>query len=511
MKQLILSVATALLLAPVVSGQATPPGRPGGTDPRIDAPQGNASRRALPTAPTPGVVGSGTSIDITHPRYGALPDDGRDDRDAIQAAFDAAAGTGTPASCPPGTYHLSGPVRFTGEHLDCREARFVFTGERLDGPFVTLGSESRRTHYGTLQPPAITRDRREWSAEGAAGDVGLRFINQYLGNHRIPAISDFSTCVEITAAGLNGNVYNTYSIVHARSCHTVMRLQAQDTVGWVNENTFVGGLLGWLRTDPDRPKGSALLRIERLADKRCARSGVACDSSSDCPRFNARAPEDKRVNDVCTLGWTTNNHRFIGTAFECPGPCPESAVVLRNADSNLFLWNRWENKSPVVRLDPGSTGNVIDGGILAESIVTRCLDGATDPEACEGVTFRNVGSALQRTGDFSLDTDGTLRWPDAGVTVSSDDGTLRIDGDVAVPGLACDGPVITDAEGRLGCASSATSTAAGAVLPRVTTLPTCDATSRGQLVLRDDDGDDRLFVCTERRSGAYRWKSVTLR
>lgn len=150
---------------------------------------------AMGSRPIPGV--EGPVFDVTDPRFGAIPDDGRDDTAAIQAAVDAAgAAGGGVVLLPRGRYEIrktaNAPyLRITRDHVVLRGE-----GNGPGGTLLVLGSPGPAGAVRRLGTVPALQEPRSGAAVAVIGPEAREALTEYTesllrGGRRV-AVSDTS-------------------------------------------------------------------------------------------------------------------------------------------------------------------------------------------------------------------------------------------------------------------------------------------------------------------------------
>jgi hypothetical protein len=173
--------------------------------------------------------------------------------------------------------------------------------------------------------------------------VGILLGNVYSCNLSIPWVEQFE--INVSAGGYNsGFAYNVVYLGRIYDGKVNVRLGAQSTSGWCNQNTWIGG-----------------------------RSGFSTGVFSTSGYTGTRHVLLEQPSGAGVTGPNTNT--FIGTSVEDNGTAvPEYIIELRNSASyNQFINCRFEGSSDAVLLNPSSaagvTSNFIIGGYQAFSLV----------------------------------------------------------------------------------------------------------------------------------------------
>ena len=258
-----------------------------------------------------------------------------DSASAINAAITKAKSLGVPVrGC--GRFRIDSTVTIDCD-ADFTGAEFVCSSTSIS-PAVLIGSAASGTAIAgiTVVAPQVINVAKTTS--GWTGtSVGVSLSNLYHSVVTVPRSKYFVTGLLVTSTGV-GCVYNEVHIGHLQNNKVNLSLTPSDTVGWVNENTFLGA--------------------GRLSHESGEGTGVSGVRQISCV--------------TPTGGEVVNNNLFLRLSLE--GNVPEYHVESIGASTNTWFHCRWEATTPKVNFadnaDPtGSTDNVIWYGYNSFNIV----------------------------------------------------------------------------------------------------------------------------------------------
>ncbi|MDZ8055790.1 MAG: glycosyl hydrolase family 28-related protein [Aulosira sp. ZfuVER01] len=121
-------------------------------------------------------------INVTSPEYGAIPNDGQDDTEAIQKALSKSPGGGRFIYLPNGVYNVSNSLHWpTGERYRSDYKRTILQGESKDGVIIQLQDKSPKFQNPKQPRPVISTgfdpDINPKSEDFKASLVAQRFGN----------------------------------------------------------------------------------------------------------------------------------------------------------------------------------------------------------------------------------------------------------------------------------------------------------------------------------------------
>ncbi len=212
------------------------------------------------------------------------------------------------------------------------------TGHTDLAPAVQFGTTSDYTRKKVASLPLIVNSGK--TAAGWSGsDVGLEIVNVYESEIYIPHVKYFSTGLWLTSTGVRGCVYNNVFIGHLENNKINLKIFANATTAWVNQNTFLGG----------RYSHNNALEGDNVSGVR----QILISANSNY----VSAP---------------NSNVFINTSLE--GDAPEYHLESIGGNRNYFYSCRWEATIPKVYWNEASASltsryNFITSGYQAESIV----------------------------------------------------------------------------------------------------------------------------------------------
>lgn len=233
--------------------------------------------------------------------FGADPTGATECSAAIQSAIDYALANDFPVTGT-GTFKISSKVVIKC-NADFSNATFnvydtpeyaveVSTGNATD-PTTTLGKI-------TVYLPNVTNMTKP--ATGWVGQKnGVRTVNLNQCNVYVNTITGFVNNLTVCSFGVNGNAYNNYFLTFLQNGKVNLKLIADSTSSWVNENNFYGG------------------------------------------RFNQNSGEGVEITDCVQIYIDAkaipNNNVFYKPSIE--GDAPQYHVV-NGGQNNTFINARWE-------------------------------------------------------------------------------------------------------------------------------------------------------------------------
>lgn len=318
--------------------------------------------------------------DPSDPKYGAVrstSDPGASVKAANTAAIQQAANDARDNDgmlVIKGRYWIDGEIQVRS-HLDGRsgEIHIADTGNvtALLYGVRTTGAVSVTRQLWAHFPKIFQRGK---SGTGWSGtDVGLEISNCYACDFTIPEVNGFSTNLWFSAYG-TGNVMNRIMLGFIYQGKIGIKLKPWDSspIGWVNQNTFIGGQVGIQSGEGTNIPGAKYIEIS-----------------------------DHATNPG-------NSNTFIGTDFE--NQQPQYRVHCFGFD-NMFINCRWERTPcPVVFDGSLATANRIIGGNNDRFMDFQEINGAR-------WNVRDIGSGYKgllpggTEGVMVIGNSGSENWP----------------------------------------------------------------------------------------------------
>lgn len=275
---------------------------------------------------------------------GATGDGETPDGTAVQAAADAAKAADGTLHFPPGTYVTTTTTTVHSSVSADPAAVISYTG---DGVALQLGDGvSILTNKRFVLPKVLQAGYSlGWRVGGT--DVGVKCVNLYQCQLWPTKIENFNFGLLLYGDDLasDGCSYNTVYVGHLLNNKVNLKLDAEDTNGFVNENIFIGGRFSHSSSETTPTTGARHILIDAIT------------------------------------GHPANNIRFYGCSLEAsvkPVDVVEYPVECYGQDC-YWSYCRWEHGTGATVAFNGANAinNVIDQGYQAQNLIITNLNSAS--------------------------------------------------------------------------------------------------------------------------------------
>lgn len=270
-------------------------------------------------APTVGTNAFRVVINVTARPFLAVADDGIDDTAAFQAASDAMV-AGQVLLIPKGTFHITNWTFDPPDGCGILWDGTVYSS--ASNSVVTIGTESDIRQYYDIRGIMLL-NTNDLATSWTSNKVGIDIVNVNHSDIGFRQVWQFKTNV-LLRGYTYGNAYNTYNLGQLWGGTNNLVLTASNG-GYINENVFIGGSLGWpTATFPSLSTNLTGLLIDHVPAHQINSHkfyGLSIESTG--------ATQTNVVALKCE-GW---NNRFDGVRVEGPGYVHFTSNVLRK---NIF-------------------------------------------------------------------------------------------------------------------------------------------------------------------------------
>jgi hypothetical protein len=353
------------------------------------------------------------------------------DDSALRAAAQAATVNHGVLFIPPGLTCKVTQTIIVTSHLTATGA--TLTTDR-DIIVLQIGDSRQLLANKQISLPDVTNlAKNYWSGSIS---TAVKLVNLYqcrvYGGHN----TRFLKGTVVAAANTYGTAYNTIFIGHEEDSKFDYVLQADDSTGWINSNTFIGGRLHMDGNEEAAPplKGTLVAgspvvthvqasstTLAQYAEKLVIASPLqaptpvlplrttvrSVDAAGGRLTLSANAkfsgavdlifpaPESRQLLLAYVPGGNMiNNNQFIGTTVE--GDSSEYQVELQGAVHNTFIALRWESSAPRLKLTSytgaATTKNDFQNGFQLDQV--QVMDDAlTGPNELQTPANRTIYGA----------------------------------------------------------------------------------------------------------------------
>lgn len=227
------------------------------------------------------------------------------------------------------TFLIDEELVFEG-HVSGIGATILWAGGSGNAVTLRTGSGIERYENKSAYLPEVVQQTKRWDGT----DVGVRVVNAYQSNIRVPRVTNFSEGLLATSFGVTGTVYSDFFLGFLQNNKVNLKLAPGDDDAWVNENNFYNG-----RMHINSEEGSNISGCRHIV--------------------------------LASSAHPVNNNVFYKPSIEGNGP---EFHVECWGQTNLFIAARWEAAPPKLALRARSASlyahsNLFIEGYNAESIV----------------------------------------------------------------------------------------------------------------------------------------------
>jgi hypothetical protein len=341
--------------------------------------------------------------------FGAIGDGVADDTDAIQAAADYAASISAPLYGSYGTYKITDTIS-----LVCDGDLSAMTIE-VDGsavsPAVRFGTTTGLpTPQKTMLLPRVNNTARVSGTWGSG--TGVELANCEACSFTVSEITNFE--VGLSCGGYtSGFVYCTVNLGNVYSNKINIRLRPAASGGWSNQNTFIGGRLGFNSTDftVSGYVGTRQVLIEK---------GASSFGGPNTNTFIGTSFESDLVQYMVEFRESTANNVFVNCRYEGAGNeiLFDTTASAGNSD-NLFVggygvfsltFTYSGAGSSLYNNIIGSRVNAVQGNGVVYNLANVSGDGLTAPH------FQGFDATTRPLGKNNAASDWTYRFYSSGIS-----------------------------------------------------------------------------------------------
>lgn len=265
--------------------------------------------------------------------FGAVGDGVADDTAAIQAALTYCKANGYAIQGAPGTYKITSTVV-----IECdgdMSAMTISVNAASVATAIRVGPNTAGQYLfdADIKLPFVINSAKSGAGwTGFANSIGVEVANVYQSRITVPSIYNFGVGLSCGGYGV-GCVYNTFTLGVIFGNKINLQLLPKTTTGWCNQNTFIGGRLGYSSSEGTSVAGviQIQLRHQSGATNGAPNNNVFVNPSIEgdepqfhldvqgsynqwiAPRFEVGAGVPGRVNFYAeTVGETSDNNLIGG-------------------------------------------------------------------------------------------------------------------------------------------------------------------------------------------------------